>query len=595
MFNRTLIIVISICLISCTKEIIQQKLTVSVTPANGGSVTPPSNSYEKGSNVSLVATPTGEYLFKQWQGSISGTSNPTSITMDADKSVTGVFEKRQYPLTLTIEGSGTVKEEVIAIATQALYPSGTTVRLTAQPADKFEFGGWSGDLTSTANPLDLKIEKAISLKALFQQIKFPGYKVDPNAKKLGRDYWKNTGVMSDFYTAFFQKPLQTYQGAKYGTFLVTMMCGDFNNDGWIDIFNPGASYQGPQANFAFLIWNPKTHVFEEKNLFNDKSFSSFGGNKNKTIPVYLNDDNFLDLIIVDNGDEGIQGSPDEPIRIVLSDGKGGYDLKAISTSENESPVWKKEAADVGDLNGDGFVDLFITENMFTYIYWGVKDFPYFTKVKRARFVGDFTNFGETSDNGFGDKPKYLAGNVYTATIKDFNKDGKNDIILGVGEDKVGNPVQRQSKIMINTGGGRFTDESVMVMPFYSTDSQSFLNQDYEMDDLNGDGLNDLIAVNTPDYRTWNIFAYIQQKDGTFIIDKSMFQYTINSVRKGFWKPRLIYFDFNGDGLKDVSYLDDADNGELKYKSVFIRTGNKFVETDFYQFDAYAKSLLPLLK
>jgi TPP-dependent pyruvate/acetoin dehydrogenase alpha subunit len=31
-------------------------------------------------------------LFKQWQGSISGTSNPTSITMDADKSVTGVFE-----------------------------------------------------------------------------------------------------------------------------------------------------------------------------------------------------------------------------------------------------------------------------------------------------------------------------------------------------------------------------------------------------------------------------------------------------------------------------------------------------------------------
>jgi hypothetical protein len=75
----------------------------------------------------------------------------------------------------------------------------------------------------------------------------------------------------------------------------------------------------------------------------------------------------------------------------------------------------------------------------------------------------------------------------------------------------------------------------------------------------------------------------------------MFQYTINSVRKGGWKPRLIYFDFNGDGLKDVSYLDSADNGELKYKSVFIRTGNKFVETDFYQFDSFAKSLLTMLK
>ena len=74
MFNRSLLILSFIFLISCTKEIIQQKLTVSVTPANGGSVSPPSNSYEKGSNVSLVATPTGEYLFKQWQGSQDGYS-----------------------------------------------------------------------------------------------------------------------------------------------------------------------------------------------------------------------------------------------------------------------------------------------------------------------------------------------------------------------------------------------------------------------------------------------------------------------------------------------------------------------------------------
>ena len=172
MFNRSLLILSFICLISCTKEIIQQKLTVSVTPANGGSVSPPSNSYEKGSNVSLVAAPAGEYIFKQWQGSISGTSNPTFITMDADKSVTGVFEKRQYPLTLTIEGSGTIKEEVIAVAPQALYPSGTTVRLTPQPTEGWGFTGWSGDLTSASNPLDLKIDRAINLKALFQRLKF---------------------------------------------------------------------------------------------------------------------------------------------------------------------------------------------------------------------------------------------------------------------------------------------------------------------------------------------------------------------------------------------------------------------------------------
>ena len=70
--------------------------------------------------------------------------------------------------------------------------------------------------------------------------------------------------------------------------------------------------------------------------------------------LYINHgDNFVDIVIYDNGDEGIPNSPDEPIRIVLSDGKGGYDLKEIQTSEKEIPVWKKEHGDVGDVNEDG--------------------------------------------------------------------------------------------------------------------------------------------------------------------------------------------------------------------------------------------------
>lgn len=170
MFYRPLLLLIIISLFSCTKEIIQQKLTVSVTPSNGGSVSPPSNSYEKGSNVSLVATPSGEYLFKQWQGSISGTSNPISITMDADKSVTGVFEKRQYPLTLVVEGNGTVKEEVISVATQAQYPSGTTVRLTASSGKGAVFGGWSGDITGKDSVLTTVITKPVSLIAKFTDL-----------------------------------------------------------------------------------------------------------------------------------------------------------------------------------------------------------------------------------------------------------------------------------------------------------------------------------------------------------------------------------------------------------------------------------------
>ena len=162
--------IISITLLfSCTKEIIQHKLSVSVSPINGGSVTPPSNSYEKGQSLQMLATPTGEYIFKEWKGDLTGTSNPTTLVIDKDKQVTGSFEKRQYPLNLTIEGSGTIKEEVIAVATQSQYPSGTTVRLTPQPVEGWAFSGWSGDFTGETNPLDIKIDKPINLKALFEK------------------------------------------------------------------------------------------------------------------------------------------------------------------------------------------------------------------------------------------------------------------------------------------------------------------------------------------------------------------------------------------------------------------------------------------
>jgi len=432
--------------------------------------------------------------------------------------------------------------------------------------------------------------------------RFMGYKVASNTRQLGFDYWyHNNVVMSDIFVNVFQKPLGTR--TKYGTFFTGIVNGDFNNDGWIDVFNAGTSYNGPQANFTFLIWNPTSKKFEEKNLFNDKSFTSFGGNKHTIKPFYLNDDNYVDLIIFDNGDEGIANSPNEPIRYVLSDGKGGYDLKEVSTYENDpTDPNKKEKGELGDLDGDGILDLVLPDNMNLYIYWGIKDFPFISQTNRARFAGDFVNFGNLTNNGFGEKVPYVAGNAYTTFIQDVNNDGKNDIIIGKGEEHNHNLFPMQSLVLINQGSGKFNSQGIIKLPFYyDNDNINVTIQDVVVDDINNDGLKDIIAVNDQMYKNpnswapWNIFVYVQQKDGSFIIDKTFFEFTINNKRLGGWKPRLIYTDFNNDGLKDISYLDDADNGEVKQKSVFIRTGNKFVETDFYQFDPYATSIKPLIK
>jgi hypothetical protein len=491
-----------------------------------------------------------------------------------------------------------VKEEVIAIATQAQYPSGTTVRLTAQPADKFEFGGWSGGVTSSVNPLDIKVDKAISLKALFQQIKFPGYRVDPNAKKLGTDYWENSLLPSDLIVAVFQKNYENnHPSGAYAVWTEAICNGDFNNDGYMDVFNAGTAFGGQiKATIAFLIWNPTKYIFEEKNLINDKTNNI--GHPRLVTPVYLNSDNYVDLVIHGMRDEASDSNPNEPVSICLSDGKGGYDITKLDLEPKSlAKQFGHEWGDVEDVNGDGLPDLFVSANSHTYIFWGISAFPYFTNINFAHFSSDTKNF--SSDNGFGEVVPSGAGAAYGGVFLDVNKDGQKDLLLAVGENGVQPDGSKdQQRILLNLGKGRFNESSVIKLPLYSNEKNAGINQfDYKVDDLNGDGRLDIIAVNSVKYSQWNIVIYMQQSDGSFVIDNSLVEYNLNTNSRPQYKTRLVYSDINGDGLKDISYINSAitpyyslQNNELLTKSVFIRVGNKFVEKDYYQFDTYAKEL-----
>lgn len=432
---------------------------------------------------------------------------------------------------------------------------------------------------------------------------FSGYKVNPNAKQLGKQYWENTNVMSDLYTTYYKNLPTGFN--RYGLFLIQLACGDFNNDGYIDIFDAGVSYNGPKINTSFLIWDPLNKKFKDTSLLNDKTIKFIGGNVTKVVPTYMNDDDYVDLVLFDNGDEGTPNSPYQPIRIVLSDGKGGYDVRTVVTNDNETPLWKIEYGDVGDINGDGINDIVITCNMYVYIYWGVKGYPYFTQNGHATFVGDDKNFGHLGNNGFGERVTQVGGNAAQAKIVDVNNDGKNDLIISKMEDRNHNLYPMQSKVLYNLGGGKFNNRGIVDLPFYYTSNDfGVQNIDYIVEDVNKDGLNDFICVNqqvnrqTNKWAPWELFIYEQQKDGTFSVNKNYISYTINSTRieGDGWKSKLVYYDFNGDGNKDIGYINSADNGGvMKSKSVFIRKGDKFIEEDFYQYDNFAKSLLNNLK
>jgi uncharacterized repeat protein (TIGR02543 family) len=110
--------------------------TLAVAKAGNGTVTldPAGGTYDYGMVVTLTATPATGYTFTGWSGDLSGTTNPTTITMDADKSVTATFTSS----TTTpgdVDGNGSVTMVDALLAARAAVGITTLTGSAFQAAD----------------------------------------------------------------------------------------------------------------------------------------------------------------------------------------------------------------------------------------------------------------------------------------------------------------------------------------------------------------------------------------------------------------------------------------------------------------------------
>jgi uncharacterized repeat protein (TIGR02543 family) len=76
-------------------------LTIAVTPTGGGTTSPSAgtHNYADDTPVTIYAYAATGYQFSYWSGDASGTSSPTTVTMDDDKSVTAHFVVSTTPQT----------------------------------------------------------------------------------------------------------------------------------------------------------------------------------------------------------------------------------------------------------------------------------------------------------------------------------------------------------------------------------------------------------------------------------------------------------------------------------------------------------------
>ena len=170
-------IIISLLLFSCQKEIIEYELNIIKNPSEGGVVSPNGGFYSEGTNLSVVAEPNSEYEFVNWTGDVESSSNSVNILMDSDKSITANFIKKKYELKIEVEGKGSVFQEIIKPGITDEYNSGTILKLTALPVDGWVFVEWQGDIQDVNNPIEITIDKPITIKAVFKHYPASGLPV----------------------------------------------------------------------------------------------------------------------------------------------------------------------------------------------------------------------------------------------------------------------------------------------------------------------------------------------------------------------------------------------------------------------------------
>jgi hypothetical protein len=78
--------------------------------AVNGSITasPDQATYDNGTVVTLTAVPNAGYSFISWAGDASGSTNPITITMDSNKTVTASFDMITYTIAATAGAGGTI-------------------------------------------------------------------------------------------------------------------------------------------------------------------------------------------------------------------------------------------------------------------------------------------------------------------------------------------------------------------------------------------------------------------------------------------------------------------------------------------------------
>jgi uncharacterized repeat protein (TIGR02543 family) len=149
---------------SVTANFTLNTYTLSTSATNGTiTLNPPGGVYPNGTVVTVTAITNSGYTFGSWSGNLTGSVNPTNLTMTGNKSVTANFAL--IP-TYTLATSAT-NGSIALNPPGGIYPTGTIITNTATPDPGYSFAGWSGSLTGSTSPATIVMDGNKAITAAF--------------------------------------------------------------------------------------------------------------------------------------------------------------------------------------------------------------------------------------------------------------------------------------------------------------------------------------------------------------------------------------------------------------------------------------------
>lgn len=539
-------------------------LTATVNPTEGGTVSPTNGQYESGDVTTVTATPNAEYVFEKWTGGATGTSNSVSVTMNGNKSVVANFIKIQYPLTIEIEGEGTVTETLIKQGLATEYSSGTIIELTAEPSGDWEFVEWTGDITSTENPVKITIDGPKTVKAKFKKTLILFQNNYPNYPEINL---KSGTILNNLYShhkAVLSEVIHSKIDIEDGDRRLILKDNsyrlfDYNNDKKPDLFGHLVK-AGPNA------FSENGKYFLVDDVFNSFDIKYFDSNRRFDALTELGDfdnDGQIEILVFSAEDHDNNNGQPVAEKIPLS-------IIDISTDGNISirdvgPATSNHDLITIDFDNDGDIDIINYE-------WWMHEVSEHHEIPLV-YINDGQGNFEIKDDLFTLYDSYynhwtgLGDFVRTATDAfDLDNDGYLDLITGFAHPATTWEYRDGAEIVWgNSINFDYNDRSSKLeIDLDGLNTKEYLG--FNFIDFNNDSYFDIISIGDSDgYNGGFIEIYKNNGDRTFTnVTKNLFDtYKWNSRRNGGIIP-IIY---------EVDVIDVDKDGDFDLKPNYFRRGS----------------------